>query len=289
MLRLKSEDYELDLVPETGGGIARFDWRGVAVLRPQCGPSPLDLASFPLVPYSNRIADGRFAFNGRKVQIAPNWPAVDARNPLHGLGWLSAWETVACTADRAVLVHRHDGGPDWPWPYRATQTFALDGRGLSLTLVLENIGDGPMPAGLGFHPYFPRDGQTRYLGLHRTEWVTGADGLPIGRSDRPQAVDWWRGAPVGARIVDTVYGGRTGDLQIVQPTWDMMIRLSASANLGFTVVYVPQGQAFFCVEPVSHATDSFNADPNATARRSIAPGACSRAHIDIEVCGIRGI
>ena len=59
MIELKAGEYFLALEPERGGSIARFGWRGQDLMRPTCGPSVLDVACFPLVPFSNRIAHGR--------------------------------------------------------------------------------------------------------------------------------------------------------------------------------------------------------------------------------------
>ena len=47
-------------------------------------------ASFPLVPYVNRIRGGRFTFRGREVRLAPNMAGDPS--PLHGQGWLSPWQ-----------------------------------------------------------------------------------------------------------------------------------------------------------------------------------------------------
>ena len=60
----------------------------------------LDAASFPLVPYVNRIRDGRFTFRGREVRLAPNMAGDPS--PLHGQGWLSPWTVEEPDERRAV-------------------------------------------------------------------------------------------------------------------------------------------------------------------------------------------
>lgn len=268
---LEGEGFLLEVLPERGGGIGRLEWNGVPVLRGACGPSPLDLASFPLVPFSNRIANGRFSFTGREVLIAPNMPSVDAANPLHGFGWLSAWAAVPCADGQIAIEHVHQHS-DWPWHYRARQTFAVSPAGLTMRLALLNADDTPMPAGLGFHPYFPREAGTLYRGLHRTEWLVNDNGLPIGRQDEPAAQDWWHRQPIASRVVDTVYEGREGDLEIVQPERGIRITMRPSANLGCTVVYTPADADFFCVEPVSHSTDPLNCPAARHAMHILQPG-----------------
>lgn len=236
-------------------------------MRETTGPGILDVACFPLVPFSNRIADGRFVWQGngqdKAIALPPNAPAVDARHPLHGYGWLAAWDVADAGADRLRLVHAHEDDV-WPWPYRAELDFTLDAEGLTVRLSLTNLGAEAMPAGLGFHPYFPRTETTRYCGLHRGEWHGGDDPLPVTLDQRTAAIDWWDGKPVWTRPVDTIYAGREGLLEITWPERRLAATIAPTANLPFTTVYVPHDADWFCVEPVSHLTDAVNRrDPDA--------------------------
>lgn len=257
MLTLTAGDYRLLLDPERGGSIAAFTWRDLQLMRPTCGRSIFDTACFPLVPFSNRIAYGRFAVDGLSVTMAPNMPGSAHPHTLHGFGWLSSWKVVDQGGCGATLEHVYSGR-EWPWHYRARQTFALDQHGLRIRLSLVNLSERTMPAGLGLHPYFPRDPDTVYHGLHCGEWRNGPDGLPITLIEADDARDWWAGAPIGTRVVDTVYTGRHGVLTIDWPSRRSRLTTVPSASLSFTVVYVPDKQDFFCIEPVSHATDAIN-------------------------------
>jgi aldose 1-epimerase len=242
-------DYRLVIDPARGGSVAAFTWRGQNLFRPTCGPSILDTGSFPLVPFSNRIAHGRFG----DVTLTPNLPGSDHPHPLHGFGWLSAWRVIADDS----IEHIYQGG-EWPWAYRAVQKFTLNEDGVEMALTLTNLADAPMPAGLGFHPYFPRTPDAVYRGLHRGEWQNTPDCLPERLDEKEHAVDWWNGQPVGTRAVDTVYTGRSGNLEILWPSRQLALEIAPSGNLPFTVVYTPKDADFFCVEPVSHETDAIN-------------------------------
>ena len=175
---LAAGDYRLVVAPSRGGSILSFEWRGQPLMRESAGSTILDVACFPLVPYSNRISGGRFHWNGHPVLLSPNLPAVDPRNPLHGFGWVSEWTVLAKTRKALRIEHRYPGGA-WPWSYRAELVYMLTDGGLTARLALSNLAAEPMPAGLGFHPYFPRNSATRYLGLHRGEWQNDAEGLPV--------------------------------------------------------------------------------------------------------------
>src|SRR3984957_9975826 len=80
------------LDPGRGGTIRELNWHGHDVLRPtpaNAGDDPLDTACFPMVPFVNRIAYGRFEFGGRTVQLERNWS--EDPHPLHGQGWRKPW------------------------------------------------------------------------------------------------------------------------------------------------------------------------------------------------------
>lgn len=257
--------------PECGGSILAFEWRGQPLLRASSGAGILDVACFPLVPFSNRIADGRFTWGARAVALKPNFPEVDPRNPIHGFGWLSEWQVLNSCERELRLEHLYSAS-EWPWSYRTELAYALDEEGLSARLSLTNLSDAPMPAGLGFHPYFPQMGPTRYLGLHRGEWRSGASAMPIELELRESPTDWWHGAAVATRTVDTVYTGREGDLKIFWPERNLALRIGLSDNLSATCVYVPPRTDWFSVEPVSHMTDAINRPDAPDQMASLPPG-----------------
>lgn len=278
MIALAAGDYRLEIDPGRGGSILAFDWRGEEVMRRTCGAGILDVACFPLVPFSNRIANGRFHTPAGPVVISPNFPNSDHPHPLHGFGWLASWDVAEVGHDRCVIEHRNEAG-EWPWSYAARQTLMLDEQGLTLSVSLSNESSTAMPAGLGIHPYFPRDGDTILRSLHRGEWKTGHDGLPKSLENRSSAIDWWHGAPVAHRVVDTVYADREGALCIDWPALGRRLTMIPSPELTHTVVFVPDGEDYFCVEPVSHATDAINFGSMTT----LLPGSILAAQVRFEM------
>ena len=145
-ITLTAHALELSLSPSIGGSISRFDWVGgggrVPILRKcnSCTENVLEAASFPLVPYVNRIRGGKFAFRGRDITLAPNMAGDPS--PLHGQGWLSPWRVDDASASEARLSFHHQPG-EWPWAYRAEQHFALDDGGLSLNVSCRNLSSEP--------------------------------------------------------------------------------------------------------------------------------------------------
>ena len=160
-LTLRAGAWQATVRPEVGGALASLTFDGAEVLRtmPEGSANPLDAACFPLVPYCNRIRDGRFSWDGRTVQMPANFPPEP--HSLHGLGWQAPWTVTAEAGFKCSLSHSYDGSGAWPWAYEAEQRVRLGSQGCAITLHVTNRGDTAMPCGLGLHPYFRRRPETR--------------------------------------------------------------------------------------------------------------------------------
>jgi aldose 1-epimerase len=248
MIEIGCGAMRIGVAPEVGGGLSRASFDGLDVLRPAplLANNPLDLACFPLVPFSNRLANQGLRPNSN---LSPH--------AIHGYGWLHAWSVAEAGAARVRLRHQYASG-DWPWSYESEQTIEAMHDGYSHEIALWNRSDRSMPAGIGLHPYFARDDDTVFAALFTGEWQVDQEQLPKTLTQVATPQDWWRGAPIGSRIVDTGYVGRRGEMRIAWPSRGLRVRIAPDDALAHTVIYVPAGQPFFCVEPVSHMTNPLN-------------------------------
>jgi len=256
LIELVHGGYRAGIDPAIGGGLAY--WRGHQdLVRPAAAgeTSPQQFGCFPLVPYSNRIRNGRFEFAGQTVQLPLNFG--DHPHSIHGHGWRNAWDVVNQNAAQLRLQYRHQGGA-WPFSYLAEQTFRLDEAGLSIDLRLLNLGHGPMPCGLGLHPYFSATPECRIEADVDGVWLTDDEVMPTAWAPTPGNWDLRNGCAVAGMGCDNLFTGWDGTARISWPEWGLGLSMTASANLGYLVVYAPTGEDFFCAEPVSHLTDAFN-------------------------------
>ncbi|HZB70203.1 MAG TPA: aldose 1-epimerase [Sphingomicrobium sp.] len=259
-LILSTGRLELTLNPSIGCSISALEWiegdRRFPVLRKcnSCHENVLEAASFPLVPYVNRIRGGRFAFRGREVVLAPNMAGDPS--PLHGQGWLAPWQVESSAADQAVLSFRHPPG-EWPWEYRAEQQFELDEAALSMRLICRNLSDAPMPCGLGQHPYFNCSSDTRIDTSVSHVWTIDEHVLPVekiaadGRFDLADRL-------VCGQDLDHGFGGWGGTARMTDPGWPFDVELT-SPDAHFFQLYSPASGGIFVAEPVSHANAALNA------------------------------
>ena len=211
------------------------------------------MASFPLVPFVNRIRGGRFRFRKREVVLQPNM-AGDI-SPLHGQGWLGEWSVEAHGNADAELRFVHEPG-EWPWRYEALQVFALDEAGLSLRLICRNLSDDPMPCGLGQHPYFPCGPDTRLDTGVETVWEIDEHVLPTRPVPAEGRFDV-RDRTVCGQDLDHGFGGWAGTARMNDRRWPAALTLS-SPQARFFQLYSPPSGDIFVAEPVTHANAALN-------------------------------
>lgn len=281
MIVLEQGDWRLAVRPELGCSIASLTQGGRDVLRPTPDGATdiLQTACFPLVPYANRIAGGRFSFGGQAVTL----PVLDrfAPHALHGDGWLSSWDLLEQSKGSATFVYRHDAG-GWPWPYEAVQTVTLSGSGLRIDLSVLNVAGTPVPAGLGLHPYFPVGGETRLALTAESVWAVDTGLLPTAPVRTSEVFDWSAGPRVAdAPFVDNCYAGWGGSARLIEP--DRITTITASSGAGWAHVYAP-GQGFCCIEPVTHRPDAVHApEGEASGLVVLAPGGALSMWMEIAV------
>lgn len=274
--------------PGVGGSIARFSWRDADILRPapQAAIAAADvrqMACYPLVPYSNRIGGARLPFAGEAFALAPNFPPEP--HAIHGVGWRRAWAVTAQAQAQLQLALAHEPDADWPFRFEARQTLSLGEGRLTAALALKNTDARAMPAGLGFHPFFPRVPGLALETQWQGAWRTGSDKLPTEWEPLPAEADFRRARPIGDWTVDRCFTGWNRLARLDYP--DRRVAISASAALERMVCYVPGGgRDFLALEPVSHVNNAFALAARGvadTGMRVLAPGESMQASMTIAV------
>lgn len=132
---------------------------------------------------------------------------------------------------------------------------------------MTNLDATPMPAGLGFHPYFPLDETTRLSFRADQVWLADETMLPTDTAPAGTFGDWSTPHPLsGSTLIDNCYAGWNGAAAIERG--DARISLSADAA-DWLHLYRPPDRDFFCIEPVTHMPDAIN---RAAPMPTLAPG-----------------
>lgn len=161
-VRLGDERLEVVVLPDLGARLHRIRAFGVDLLAAPDDPAahrdaPYDGGAYVMAPWANRIEAGQRLVAGRRLDLAASFPDGSA---IHGLVHSIPWRR---TAESAFEVEAGGDRSGWPWRFRATMRLDLaseervaDRRSteVRIALGLENLDDGPMPGGIGLHPWF---------------------------------------------------------------------------------------------------------------------------------------
>lgn len=269
---LSAGKVQMVLRPEWGGRVLSLTMDGRDVLYPLQGAAGVfdpqiwpKGGAYPLFPFHNRIPQGRFDWQGRKVSL-PLHPQEP--NTVHGHAHQRAWQVTHCTAHGIEMRMTDDGQGAWPWPFEAVQRIELAQDRVEVRLSIRNLGDEVMPAGLGWHPFFAKC--RRISSDARREWIMGAGFLPTGR--------WQPAAPQGDATRFLSDWSRV-ELEFAS---GLGATLAASPALSHLVLHDPAGP-YSCVEPVSHLANSMNLHPDRAADGLVAlrPGQTLRADLTL--------
>ena len=182
--RIAFEDQRATVV-EVGGGIREYAVGDRDVLDPYPVNAICDGAhGAPLIPWPNRLADGRYSFDGADYQVALSEPAK--HNAIHGLLRWRNWQLRDRDPARVVLENRLYPSAGYPFTLELTISYELAAPGLSVTTTSVNIGEQACPFGSGQHPYLsPGNGLLDECTLElaaQTRIVTDdVRQLPVGR------------------------------------------------------------------------------------------------------------
>jgi aldose 1-epimerase len=266
-----------------------------------------------LIPWPNRIAGGRYPFDGRDLQLAVNDPRTGSA--IHGLTRSMTWKLREAAADSCVLaleLRAHDG---YPFHLAIEVTYALTAGGLRVRSTAVNRGEEACPYGAGAHPYVHLGDGALMDGalLHApadTTLQTDARGIPTG-AEIPvdgTALDFRAPRRIGSLLLDTAFTRLRADddgitrFSLTAPARDRGVTVWMDSTFPFAMIYsgdtladVPRRRRGLAIEPMTCAPDAFNSgagliilEPGASHtctwgitplfdRDEIAPGAASPA------------
>lgn len=147
-------------IVEVGGGVREYVNGERDVLQPYAIDAICDGAhGAPLIPWPNRLADGRYSFGGSDYQVALTEP--EKGNAIHGLLRWRNWRLLDRSDTRVVVGSRLHPLTGWSWPLEVSIAYSLGEDGLSVETRASNIGEAPCPYACGQHPYLsPGAGET---------------------------------------------------------------------------------------------------------------------------------
>jgi len=197
------------VVVTVGGGLRTYDVGGVPVLDGYAADAMCDGArGQTLVPWPNRVKDGKWSWDGKEQQLALTEP--EQHNAIHGLVRWMPWHVLDHEDSVVSLGCASYPQPGYPWPFDVTTTYTLDDSGLTVQTAVTNQGTSPAPIAAGAHPYITAgtakiDDAT--LHVPAQTWIpTGAQQIPTGREPvEGSAYDFRTPRVIGDVEIDYTY------------------------------------------------------------------------------------
>lgn len=258
------------VVTECGAGLRTLEYDG----RPLVEGYPEDTMTSGgrgqlLLPWPNRIRDGRYRFGDRDHQLPLS--EVARGHASHGLVRWAAWRPVEASRDAVALEYRLMAQPGYPWTLDLAVRYALSGDGLTVTVTATNRAASPAPFAAGAHPYLrvgpgPVDGWELVVPA-RTALATDDRKIPTGRVEvAGGALDFRAGRTVGDTVVDTAYTDLDRDpdgrARVVLRGPDGGVELWMDAAHRWVQVYTADDltppRSALAVEPMTAPPDAFN-------------------------------
>jgi aldose 1-epimerase len=225
-----------------------------------------------LLPWPNRLRDGRYVWNGSELQLDLSEPA--RHNAIHGLVRWRNWQVRAREPARVVLGHVLHGEPGYPFMLDLELEYLLEPRGLTVTTSARNIGPDACPYGAGMHPYFSVGGATVDAAILTVpaarRLLTDERAIPVGEEsvDGGQ-FDFRAPREIGGAHIDTCFTALEldpdgdGRIELRAADGERRVAVRFSREYGYVMVFtgdtLPDGQRRrgVAIEPMTCAPDAF--------------------------------
>lgn len=273
------------VVTEVGATLRSFTVSGVPVVA-GFGPGEWshDGRGQVLAPWPNRLGDGRYEFDGVRAEVPLDEPSRG--NAIHGLVRWLPWRMVGRAQNRVTLACVLHPSPAYPFTLALSVEYRLGRDGLTVVAEAENQGAGPLPFGIGFHPYLtlstPDVDTVRLTVPAARRLVTDERGLPTGdASVSGTEFDFSGGRLIGSSVLDTAFTGlrRDGDgrcrVTLDRPDAGPGITLWADGSFRCLMVFTGDTldagnrRSAVAVEPMSCPPDAFRSGEDLV---TLAPG-----------------
>jgi aldose 1-epimerase len=279
MLVIQNSELRAHIRPDLGGCIEGL-WTGsVPVLRSSPAGSLTNVrlsGSYPLVPFSNRVAQAQLVWNGTSHPLVKNFPGEE--HSIHGIGWKRTWQVLEDGAEHCMLSLEHRADSHWPFAFDSSQTFRVQGNRLTVLLSITNQSPQYAPVGLGWHPYFVKRSGSRIAFQAQGVWGMGGDKLPTRLQESAGLQQ-----SCAELSVDNCFDGWSGQVLLE----DDALSVQLQSDVKRLVVFTTPEKDFVAIEPVSHVNNAMNAGNSKESERHgvvvLAPGQSHHISMTIQV------
>lgn len=226
----------------------------------------------PLIPWPNRLADGRYEFAGKQHQVPINEP--DKGNALHGFARWMTWSVEEATASRAVLSLLMYPRAGYPFALSSEIEYSVHPGGVRVAMAARNVGRTPLPYANGFHPYISVGSpsiDSCLLSIPADTWLrTDERQIPVAReSVEGTDYDFRSRRPIGSLQLDTAFTDLVRDrdgkarVELAAADGTRSVAVWMDSAFGYVMAYTGEKleparrRTGLAVEPMTAAPNAF--------------------------------
>lgn len=240
-----------------------------------------------LCPFPNRIADGKFQFEGKLHQLKCNETANNSA--LHGFiaDKIFSIKNIDTNEQEAIIVLLYIYKGDlagFPYPFEVELEYKLELSGkLTCSSKISNTGKTSLPFGLGWHHYFTLGEPINTLHLsfatkHQIEFNERL--LPTGQNVDCEQIK----GLIQNKNYDDCFALNDSKISLESSSHLLEIEVEPSI-FPYLQVYTPPHRKSIAIEPMTCIPDAFN---NRIGLGVLEPNATSTQHFSLLLKGVSG-
>ncbi len=223
-----------------------------------------------LLPFPNRIKEGRYTFKGISYQLPLNYP--DEGHAAHGFIYNKPFELTSTFANptfaRATLQYHYDGNnKGYPFPLNIQIIYQLEEKnGFQCQVEVTNIGEQAIPFGCGWHPFFKLGRKIDQLNLKFSadrRIIFDSQLIPTGQTEKFAYFKQLK--RIGNHHFDACFklqeSTTNHQTELFDEQKDLKIILwqeTGPSKFNYLQVYTPPNRQSIALEPMTCNVDAFN-------------------------------
>lgn len=213
--------------------------------------------SWKLIPFPNRIRDGKYSFRGNQYQLPINFPSQ--HHAIHGFVHDKKFKIVKKTRTSVDMEYKYDGKlQGYPFPFSVKMKYVLNEEGFYCKTVIKNSGKTDMPVGDGWHPYFTFGCKVNNLNLKlppSRKIVVDGKQIPTGKLMKYDKYKKFR--RIGDEKFDTGFKLSRKESETLITNDEFTIKIWQK-NYSYLQVFIPPKRDSIAIEPMTCMANAFN-------------------------------
>ena len=214
--------------------------------------TPDETGGFPLFPIANRVKGNSYLIDDERIYLPKT--SFDKKEYLHGCGWNNEWQVVTQNLNSVHLAlnyeHKISG-----YKLKADLIYELIDNTFMCKLSITCLNKAKRLYGLGFHPYFEIDRDTKLKFLATGFFAEDENNFLCDLSENiPDVFNYSNLKSLAPNYVNHCYKGVSG-LILHRGNG---LKINMHSNLPYLMMYHVPGKNFIALEPQSHEVDGCN-------------------------------